>query len=94
VAVFIPEVVMKKLALILALILAAPCFAQEVRQQVEIITLNEADAATCKTGGCKLITEEAIRVVREQIKRSLLLEEVAQRQAEELKKKPARVYCI
>lgn len=76
---------------------ASPCFAQDAAPAVteqQIIAMSAEDADACKAGGCKLITEEVIKKISEQLHRAALLEEIVARQAEELKKKPVRTYCM
>lgn len=61
---------------ILALILAAPAFAQEPSQP-EIIALNEADAEACKQGKCVLVAPEAMKALLQRIERGDEYEAVA-----------------
>lgn len=76
-------------------LICAPARAQEPAPTApEVIAISAEDAETCKTGGCKLITPEVLKQITALMQRAAIIEELAARQAAELKKKPVRTYCI
>jgi hypothetical protein len=78
---------MKKLAVILALILAAPCFSQEApKQALPIIAMSRADAESCQTGDCKIITAQVFQALSARLQLAEQLEEVVKQQAAEIKR--------
>lgn len=79
---------MKKFALIVAMLLAAaPAFTQEApKQELPIIAMSRSDAETCKTGGCKIITEQVFQALSARLQRAEQLEEITVRQATEIKR--------
>ena len=81
---------MLKFALSLLLI-AAPAFAQDAP---DTLALSDEDAQTCKVKGCRTITDAAYQMIAERLQRVERMEEIAQRLAAELKKKPNPKFCL
>lgn len=71
--------------------LAAPCIAQDGQQ---IIAMDAEDAETCATGGCVLITKDALANIKQHLERAEKVEALAIRQAAELAKKSDPKFCL
>jgi hypothetical protein len=82
-----------KLALCLLLI-ATPALAQEVKEVPDTLALSDEDAQTCKTKGCRTITEAAYQLIAERLRQAERLEAIAQGLARELAKKPNPKFCL
>lgn len=81
---------MRRLAIIIALIcLIASAFAQETIP--DTLALSDEDAKACQVKACRTITDGAYNLISQKVQQ---LEERNARLADELKKRPARIYCI
>ena len=77
-----------RVTLVLALLFAAPAFAQEVP---DTLALNDEDAKTCQAKACRTITDAAYQMIAERLER---LERENAELAAKAQKKPIRTYCI
>jgi hypothetical protein len=83
---------MLKLFLV-AILVAAPCIAQEVAVP-DTLALSDEDAQTCKTKGCRTITDAAYDLIAQRLRQAEEVEVIAQRLVRELAKKPNPKFCL
>lgn len=74
-----------------ALLIATPAIAQEAKP--DILAIDEEDAQSCAKG-CRMITDRAYELIAARLQRAEAVEEMAQRMAAELKRKPQPKYCL
>ncbi len=88
---------MLKTAFIVLLIAASTIAAQETTVP-DTLALSDADALTCRVHGCRTITDAAYEYTAQLIQRAEMradrAEEMANRLAAELAKKPNPKFCL
>lgn len=87
-----------KLVIVIAIgiflgVITTPPRAQEAQEVPDTLALSDEDAQTCKTKGCRTITDAAYEMIAERLRRAEEIEAIAQRLARELAKKPAPQFC-